>query len=83
MHKPSKSTAMVLGEQPFHSFRMIPHTLEKVTLSAIRMQKEKVMRSGESAKNPCPKDSPKNWLYHNAPANRQKTRLLPQTLVLP
>lgn len=30
------STAMVLGEQPFHSFRMIPHTLENTTLSAMR-----------------------------------------------
>ena len=57
---PRMSTAMVLGEQPFHSFRMMPHTLENTTLSAMRMQKESVMRVGDSLRKPLPNDSPKN-----------------------
>lgn len=70
---------MVLLLQPFHSLSMIPQTLEKVTLSAIRMQNERVIRVGASVRNPLPNDNPKNWLYHNAPARRQNMMLLPHT----
>lgn len=57
---PTSSTPMVLPEQPFHSFRMMPHTLENTTLRAIRMQKERVVRTGDSVRNPLPNDKPKN-----------------------
>ena len=73
------STAMVVEEQPFHSLRMMPHTLENTTLSAIRMQKERVISVGDSVRNPLPRLKPKNWLYHRAPARRQKSRLLAHT----
>ena len=46
--------------QPFHSLRMIPHTLEMTTLSAIRMQNESVSSVGDSVRNPLPRESPKN-----------------------
>ena len=78
---PTMSTAMVFGEHPFHSFRMMPQTLENTTLSAIKIQKESVKRVGDSVRNPLPSDKPKNWLYHKAPANAQNTRLLPHTSV--
>ena len=35
-----------------------------------------------ASKNERPSDSPKNWLYHKAPANRQNNRLLPHTAFL-
>lgn len=57
---PTSSTPMVLPEQPFHSFRMMPHTLENTTLRAIRMQKERVVSTGDSVRNPLPNDKPKN-----------------------
>ena len=76
---PTMSTAMVFCEQPFHSFKMMPQTLENTTLSAIKMQKESVRRVGDSVRNPLPSDKPKNWLYHKAPAKAQNTRLLPHT----
>ena len=78
---PTMSTEMVFCEQPFHSFKMMPQTLENTTLSAIKMQKESVRRVGDSVRNPLPSDKPKNWLYHKAPANAQNTRLLPHTSV--
>ena len=68
---PTINTEMVFFEQPFHSFRMMPHTFENTTLSAIRMQNDRVMRVGDSVRNPLPSDSPKNWLYHKAPAKAQ------------
>ncbi len=76
------NTAIVLREAPFHSRRMIPHTLEKVTLSAINIQNEKVSRVSLSAKNPLPRLNPKNWLYHSSPAKQQKSRLLAHTVLL-
>ena len=76
---PTINTAMVFLEQPFHSFRIMPHTFENTTLSAIRMQKERVMRVGDSVRKPFPNDKPKNWLYHKAPARAQYRMLLPQT----
>ena len=57
---PTISTEMVLREHPFHSWRIMPHTLEKVTLSAMRMQNDKVMSVGEEVRKPFPSDSPKN-----------------------
>ena len=59
-NKPITNTVMVLEEHPFHSFKMIPHTFEKVTLSDIRMHQEKVSKAGEEVKNPLPKLNPKN-----------------------
>ena len=82
MAMPMRRTVMVLPLQPFHSFNMIPQTLLNVTFNAMRMQKEKVMSSGDSRRNPWPNDKPKNWLYHNAPARRQNRILLPQTDLL-
>ena len=73
---PSTSTTMVLREQPFHSLRMIPHTLENTTLSAISMQKANVISAGESVRKPFPRLSPKNWLYHKPPAKTQNHRLV-------
>ena len=58
--KPTINTTMVLGEHPFHSFKMMPHTLENTTLSAIKMQKANVSNTGDSVRKPLPKASPKN-----------------------
>ena len=77
---PAINTLMVFCEQPFHSFSIMPQTLENTTLSAIRMQNDSVMSVGDSVRKPLPSDSPKNWLYHKAPAKAQYTMLLPQTL---
>ena len=77
---PATRVAIVLPEQPFHSLRMMPHTLENTTLSAIRMQNERVMSVGDPVRNPFPKARPKNWLYHSAPARRQNRMLLNHTL---
>lgn len=77
---PMTSTAMVLGEQPFHSLSIMPHTFENTTFSAISMQNESVIRVGDSVRKPLPMESPKNWLYHNAPAKAQNSKLLPHTL---
>ena len=79
--RPTTRTAIVFCEQPFHSLSMIPHTLENVTLSAMRIQKARVIRVGDSVRKPLPRDSPKNWLYHRAPAKRQNNALLPHTEV--
>ena len=43
---PAMRTAMVFWEQPFHSLRIMPQTLENTTFSAIRMHQLKVMRTG-------------------------------------
>ena len=75
--RPTTKTVMVLDEQPFHSFKMIPHTLEKVTFSDIKIHHEKVSNTGDEAKNPLPRLSPKNWLYHKIPAKAQNNKLLP------
>ena len=74
---------MVFFDTPFHSLRMMPHTLLNTTLRAIRMQKAKVVSVGLSVRKPLPKLRPKNWLYHSNPANAQNNRLLPQIAVLP
>lgn len=79
---PAKSTDMVFDEHPFHSFNMIPQTFEKTTLRAINMQNDRVISVGESVRNPLPSASPKNWLYHSAPARKQNRRLFDNTDVL-
>ena len=76
---PNSNTPMVALEQPFHSLRMMPHTLENTTLRAIRMQKARVVSTGEDSKKPLPNDQPKNWLYHRPPAMAQKMRLFTHT----
>ena len=76
---PTMRTAIVFFEQPFHSFSMMPHTLENTTLRAIRMQNDRVVSVGDSVRKPLPNDSPKNWLYHKPPARRQNKALLPHT----
>jgi len=73
---PVISTKIVFGEQPFHSLRMIPHTLLNTTLRAMSMQNENVVRTGDEVRKPLPKARPKNWLYHNAPAMAQNKMLL-------
>ena len=73
------STAMVFFEQPFHSSRIMPQMFENTTFSAMRIQNERVVSVGDSVRNPLPSDSPKNWLYHRAPAKRQNRALLPHT----
>ena len=78
---PVTSTAIVFCEHPFHSLRIMPHTFENTTFSAMRMQKASVMSVGDSVRNPFPKERAKNWLYHNAPARAQNTRLFPHTSV--
>ena len=80
---PVTRMAIVVRSQPFHSLRMMPHTLLKTTFSAMRMQNESVVSTGEEVRKPLPKESPKNWLYHSAPARKQKKRLLPHTFPLP
>ena len=82
-NKPITNTVMVLEEHPFHSFKMIPHTFENVTLSDIRIHQENVSNAGEEVRNPLPKLKPKNWLYQRIPANAQNNRLLPYKAVLP
>ena len=58
--KPTTNTVMVLEEHPFHSFKIIPHTFEKVTFSDIKIHHEKVNNAGEEARKPLPKLNPKN-----------------------
>ena len=70
------NTVMVLEEHPFHSFKMIPQTLEKVTFNDIRIHQEKVSNTGEDTRKPFPRLKPKNWLYHKTPANAQNNKLL-------
>jgi hypothetical protein len=52
---PTINTVMVFLEQPFHSFRMMPHTFENTTFSAIRIQNDRVMRVGDSVRKPFPR----------------------------
>ena len=78
---PVINTAIVLFEQPFHSLRMIPQTLEKVTLSAIRIQNARVSIALPASKKLLPRLRPKNWLYQRRPARAQKMRFDPQMLV--
>ena len=73
---PSMSTVIVVREHPFHSLRIMPHTLEKTTLSAMSMHHEKARSVGDEVRNPLPSESPKNWLYHSTPAKAQNNRLL-------
>lgn len=82
-NKPTTNTKMVLEEHPFHSFRIIPHTFEKVTFSDMRMHHEKVSNTGDDARKPLPKLNPKNWLYHRIPASAQNSRLLAYKVLLP
>ena len=49
---PTTNMVMVLEEHPFHSFKMIPHTLEKVTFNDIKIHQEKVSNTGDEAKKP-------------------------------
>ena len=58
--RPITNTLMVFELQPFHSFRIIPHTLLNTTLSAIRIQNDNVVRASEEVRKPFPIDSPKN-----------------------
>ena len=76
---PTISTTMVFFEHPFHSFSMMPHTFENTTLSAISMQKERVISVSDAVRKPLPSDRPKNWLYHNAPAPAHNTIMVPRT----
>ena len=39
---PAINTLIVLLEQPFHSLRMMPQTFENTTLSAMRMQNDRI-----------------------------------------
>ena len=57
---PVINTMMVLREQPFHSLRMMPHTLENVTFRAIRIQNARVSIALPLSKKLRPSDSPKN-----------------------
>ena len=59
---------------------MMPQTLLNTTFSAMSMQNERVVSTGEEMRNPLPRERPKNWLYHSAPARKQKNRLLAHTL---
>ena len=81
--KPTIKTIIVFCVQPFHSLRIIPQTLEKVTLSDIKMHHENVNNTGEDAKNPLPKLKPKNWLYHKTPARAQNKMLFAYRDVFP
>jgi hypothetical protein len=76
---PPISTKIVFLEHPFHSFKIIPHTFENVTLSAIRMQNARVSIELPASKKLRPSDKPKNWLYQRSPAKQQKRRLFAHT----
>jgi hypothetical protein len=52
---PMTSTVMVLCVHPFHSFKIIPHTLLNVTLRAIRIHQEKVISAGDRSEEPFSK----------------------------
>ena len=80
---PIKRTTIVFLLQPFHSFRIMPQILEKVTFRAIRMHQLKVSRTALPARKPLPRLKPKNWLYHNRPARAQNRRLCFQSLPCP
>lgn len=54
----------------------MPHTLEKVTLSAMRMHQANAATTDPGSKKVCPMPKPKNCEYHSAPANAQNNRLL-------
>lgn len=58
--KPNSNTLMVEPLTPFHSLSSIPQTLEKVTLSAIKMLHEKANNTGLSIKKLFPISKPKN-----------------------
>ena len=75
---PMTRMVMVLREHPFHSLRIMPQTLEKVTLRAWSMHQLKASSTGASVRKPLPRLRPKNWLYHRSPARQQKMILLPQ-----
>ena len=57
---PAMRTAMVFWEQPFHSLRIMPQTLENTTLRAMRMQNDSVVSVGLSVRKPLPSERPKN-----------------------
>ena len=69
-------TVIVFCEHPFHSFNIIPQTLEKVTFNDIKIHQEKVSNTGEDTRKPFPKLNPKNWLYQSTPAKAQNKILL-------
>jgi len=46
---PVTRMTIVVRSQPFHSLRMMPHTLLKTTFSAMRIQNESVVSTGEEA----------------------------------
>ena len=64
---------------PFHSFRIIPHTLLKTTFKDIRMLQENAIITLPGSKKLCPIPNPKNWEYQSKPAKAQKRRLLTST----
>lgn len=68
---PPASTAIVLPEDPFHSWRITPHRLEKVTFMAISMHQAKAAITDPGWKKLCPTPNPKNCEYHRAPASEQ------------
>ena len=74
--RPQTNTPTVLADTPRHSRRIMPHTLEKVTLSAMRMHQANAATTDPGSKKVCPMPKPKNCEYHSAPANAQNSRLL-------
>lgn len=80
---PMMSTTIVEREHPFHSFKIMPHTFENTTLRAMRIQNDNVYIEESSGIKPFPIARPKNWLYHNMPANAQNIKFEGQTEILP
>lgn len=76
---PANSVQMVFRPAPFHSFRMMPHTLDAITLSDMSMLHEKAYSVLSCGMKLLPVSSPKNWLYHSTPARAQKRVLFRKT----
>lgn len=77
--KPAASTAIVIRLLPRHSCRTTPHTLEKTTLSDMRIDHEKASSTGDPARKLRPTSSPKNCEYHSSPARAQNRTLFTTT----
>lgn len=64
---------------PFHSFRIIPHTLLKTTFNDIRTLHEKSIITLSGSKKLCPIPKPKNCEYQSNPAKAQNKILFIKT----
>lgn len=75
INKPMPKATIVLRSVPAHSRKIIPHRLEKITLSDISILHANAMSTRLSVKKLLPISKPKNCEYHNTPASIQNKTL--------